>query len=296
MKNLTYLERQGILYIDGRGNGGEPMEKIRRMWLGEAVKQIRFVPDRKVVFEELAAHIQDRSDDLVTRGYTREEADERTLRAMGDPSEIGKQLDLVHKPWLGWLWMVSRWLAIFAVLVLLWCVLLSGMFSAWNSDRLVAQDYLDPETDVVQHSVYGEQNRILYWEGDGDTAKWNRYTFRIEKAAVWNNTTYDLYGHMTVSGFLPWEDYFYLDETYAVDSLGNYYQNFQSIYFDNALYEESGWKMLDMGWAYHRNLTTWWYGFFVNGLDPEAEWIELRYDRNGQNIVLRIDLTGGEGA
>lgn len=272
------------------------MAKSRREWLDEAVGQIRFVPDRKAVFEELVAHIQDRSDDMVSRGYSREEADDRTLRAMGDPVEVGKQLDAVHKPWLGWLWMVSRWLAILAVLVVLWCVFLSGMFSNWNSNRLTAQEYLDPEIDVMQHSIYGEQHRVLYWEGDGNTAKWDRYTFRIEKAAVWENTTEDLYGYMTVSGFLPWEDYFYLDEAYAVDSRGNYYQNLQSAFYDNALYKESNWKMFNMGWAHYRNLTTWWYGFSVRGLDPEAEWIELRYDRTGQNIVLRIDLTGGEGA
>lgn len=271
------------------------MARSRREWLDEVTGRIRFQPDRKAVFEELIAHIQDRSDDLVSRGYTRQEADERTLAAMGDPAEVGRQLDEVHQPWLGWLWMVSRWLAGVAGLVLLWCLLFSGMFSGWGKDRL-SNPYLDPDTGVMQHEFYGEQRRTYYWEGDGAETTWDRYTFRIRKAAVWDNTPYDLYGCMTVEGFFPWEDYLYLNEAYAVDDLGNRYQNFQSIYFDDGLYEESGWKMLDLGWGWYRGLTTWWYEFQITGLDPEAQWVELRFERAGRNIALRIDLTGGEGA
>jgi len=33
-----------------------------------------------------------------------------------------------------------------------------------------------------------------------------------------------------------------------------------------------------------------------NFSSQEAQWIELRYDRDGRDIRLRIDLNGGEGA
>lgn len=269
------------------------MAKSRRAWLDEAVGQIRFKPDRKAVFEELVAHIQDRSDDLVSRGYTREEADDRTLLAMGGPVEVGRQLDAVHKPWLGWLWKVSRWLAIIAVLVVLWSLLWGGIFSNWDFKRPHQNRMLDPETDMVYSETVGEIHRAFYREENGVEVKWDRYRFSIDRAALWDDS---LYARLKVTGFLPWEEFLILREAYAVDNLGNYYQNFQSIYFDWALYEESGWKWMNLGWGDYRRLTTWWYEFGIDGLDPEAEWVELCYDHSGQNIVLRIDLTGGEGA
>lgn len=36
------------------------------------------------------------------------------------------------------------------------------------------------------------------------------------------------------------------------------------------------------------------YDAWFANLDPEAQWVELRYDRDGRDVRLRIDLTGGE--
>ena len=38
---------------------------------------------------------------------------------MGDPEEIGRALDRVHKPWLGWLWVASRVVLILALVTAL---------------------------------------------------------------------------------------------------------------------------------------------------------------------------------
>ena len=38
---------------------------------------------------------------------------------VGDPVEIGKALDRVHRPWLGWLWLVSKALAVLSLIVVL---------------------------------------------------------------------------------------------------------------------------------------------------------------------------------
>ena len=89
-------------------------------WLDTAVGGIRFGPDRAAVREELEAHMEDKAADLqrIFPGISREEAEERTLSEMGDPAEIGKELARVHKPWLGWLWQFSRFLALAALLLL----------------------------------------------------------------------------------------------------------------------------------------------------------------------------------
>ena len=37
-----------------------------------------------------------------------EKAEVRLMNSMGDPAELGRELNQQHKPWLGWLWMASR--------------------------------------------------------------------------------------------------------------------------------------------------------------------------------------------
>ena len=96
--------------------GNVPIDR----WLDQAVSGIRFGPDRAAVRAELEAHMEDKAADLqrIFPDISREETEERALSEMGNPAEIGKELARVHKPWLGWLWQFSRFLALAALLLL----------------------------------------------------------------------------------------------------------------------------------------------------------------------------------
>jgi len=89
-------------------------------WLSAATKEIRFPPDREMVREELAAHLEDRAADLrrIFPEMTEEEARAHALSGMGDASEIGRALGKIHKPWLGWLCVASKILLGLALAVL----------------------------------------------------------------------------------------------------------------------------------------------------------------------------------
>ena len=78
---------------------------------------IRFGPDRAAVRKELDGHIEDRMADLrrIFPNIPQEEACARALSAMGDPEELKISLARVHRPWLGWMWTVSKWMR--------WCAL-----------------------------------------------------------------------------------------------------------------------------------------------------------------------------
>ena len=97
----------------------ESREKTDK-WLDKATAAIRFGPDRRTVRSELSAHLEDKALDFqrIFPGLTEAEARERAAAEMGDPEEIGKKLARIHKPWLGWLWQFSRFLALAALLLL----------------------------------------------------------------------------------------------------------------------------------------------------------------------------------
>ena len=57
-------------------------------WCYHAVAQIRFKPDRQMVFDELKAHLEDSYDHFLAQGYPAEMAQNLAMEAMGDPEEI----------------------------------------------------------------------------------------------------------------------------------------------------------------------------------------------------------------
>ena len=89
-------------------NKQEFLESIR--------KQIHFVFDRDSIELEYIQHIEDSVLDLMEDGYSKEEAENIAIERMGDPIEIGKQLNEEHKPLLGWAWFISKVIVILLIL------------------------------------------------------------------------------------------------------------------------------------------------------------------------------------
>ena len=95
-------------------------------WCQSVLSFVRFQADHETIRGELQAHYEDHVKDLERVGYDAALAKERALKAMGDPEEVGQAMDRAHKPWLGWLWLLSRWGVIAAIYAAVFCVLLLG--------------------------------------------------------------------------------------------------------------------------------------------------------------------------
>ena len=136
-------------------------------WLDTAVGGIRFGPDRKAVREELAAHLEDKTADFqrIFPDIAPEEAETRAVEEMGDAAEIGKKLARLHKPWLGYLWRASKWVAILSVVLLMATNIL-------NNDHYQSAGYpLWGGFSTVRGRTEGEKIRL------------GGYTFQIVGAA-----------------------------------------------------------------------------------------------------------------
>ena len=88
------------------------MRSCFQVWVNAVCQEVRFRPDRRSIEFELRDHYEDHVQDLLRLGRSRETAEQRALEAMGNAQEVGWALDKIHKPWLGWLWEVSRCLAL----------------------------------------------------------------------------------------------------------------------------------------------------------------------------------------
>ena len=90
----------------------------RDNYIEEILKYVKFSFAHDEIEAELSAHLDDAREYFVEAGLSEEGAEDRAIQNMGDAEEIGKALNKEHKPWIGRLHILSKWILgilIFAV-------------------------------------------------------------------------------------------------------------------------------------------------------------------------------------
>lgn len=268
-------------------------------WCNQAVRLIRYPPDRKEVFEELRQHVDDRSDLFLEQGFSEEEAVEKTLLAMGDADELAPQLAAIHRPFWGFAYSITKWFARIALIALLLVVLathipplLNHIISWAFNDSVPSGSKIWNPYGVGESPTYG--NRVLYlkpgcqYESDG-------YIVTLTDAVIWKlpveTNPGDLYFQLEITAKHPWVDPPAFEQYLSArDSLGNVYipnQFINAVPFSD--YTGSVW-----GSTTKTGPFTWTYqGSLSHSLKANTQWIDICYQRDGRDMALRIDLNGG---
>ena len=103
-------------------------EKKWETYLDEVLSFVKFKYDHKEIRRELTEHMTDLKEDLMADGMDEEAAEYMTIAHMGDAAEIGQELDQEHHALLGWLWRVTRVLAVILLLVSIVPVIDCGIY------------------------------------------------------------------------------------------------------------------------------------------------------------------------
>ena len=275
-----------------------------KSWAFQACAHIRFKPDRAAAEEELLAHLEDKAEAILReKDLLVYEAEQQALASMGDPDEVGRQLAAVHKPWLGYLWLWSRRVLIMCIVAVIW--------AAWGFSERTGFGESAPRwwQEYPGYNANREHYTITELSPDCRDGS-DGYTFTVPAAAVWYNEAFvareeyegevyeyaveentALYLTVRATSLLPsTEGCAAFRDFYAVDDLGNYYWSSND---PEVIYTWQTQRSLT-GNAHATGLWTSEYEAFIASVDPAASWVELRYDRDGRDVRLRIDLTGGE--
>lgn len=78
------------------------MPEMLTVYLNTIGAQIRWKQARSVLLQELECHAAEQLDECLAQGLYQEEAEAETLRQLGDPVEIGQELDRLHRPKPQW--------------------------------------------------------------------------------------------------------------------------------------------------------------------------------------------------
>lgn len=242
-----------------------------QIWVDAVCEQVRFRPDRKGIARELRVHYEDHVRDLLRLGRPQELAKERALAAMGNAQEVGRALDRVHKPWLGWLWEVSRWLlralAALALVTLFWT-------TGWDSLARRTMDELAWEEPPAS-AVKVELEHGTLWAAPGDVTEEEGHT--VAEVRLWIKMRDPLgaepwYGIR--SWFLTWRD--------DRGELPLYKRDNASWTWPESRYWDYNAEAASSGWTRFRRTVK----LVVDGPPP---WAEISYPLSGRDWALRVE-------
>lgn len=134
----------------------------RNEFLNILLSQIKFPFVRSKIRREFYNHISDLKEDLISEGLPKEVAEIEAIQAMGDPVEIGYQLNAIHNPVLEWMYTISK--VSFILLFLAFSVtVFFGIKNFINSKSHIPKDSLRSridELDVVEHKTIDDTHYL----------------------------------------------------------------------------------------------------------------------------------------
>lgn len=247
-----------------RNRGAEPRYDLEwRLWCDDVLKQVRFFPDHEHIRRELMEHLEDGCADLERLGYDTKLAKQRALRAMGGAREVGAALDRAHKPWLGWLWQLSR--------VLVLALTVAAAVVAWHLSGWMGPYYgLTGEiqwTDPPAYAGHAAAEHTGIWMAPGEIT-WEDGAYQAE-LLVWTKT--DSLGGLSPKALRYVE---VTDDRGAVPRL----------VWQQAAGQENYWTVYDTvsGVTRHQSV-------IKLRLDHRPAWAEIRYPYGGNDWTLRAE-------
>ncbi|MCL2099309.1 MAG: permease prefix domain 1-containing protein [Oscillospiraceae bacterium] len=84
-------------------------DKVKK-FIEQVCAQVKAERVHSLLSYELAAHIEDQREAYIKSGISAEEAEELAVEQMGDPVQVGEELNQIHKKKFDWLPELIMWL------------------------------------------------------------------------------------------------------------------------------------------------------------------------------------------
>lgn len=143
------------------------MSSVSNSYIKQVLKQVKFIVDHRSIKRELNSHIQDLIDEHQWHNLSEDELNLKILEEMGDPIDLGQSLNQVHKPILGYIWVVSR-----SVFIIVFCLSLFKIYKTLESTSFSRQTRTDDKLKVndviigVENTLGNDQSNLKYRDWD----------------------------------------------------------------------------------------------------------------------------------
>ena len=156
-----------------------------REFINDVCKEIKYEPASKSIADELKGHINDSKDEYLCKGCTEEDAEEAAVEIMGNPKQIGKRLNKIHRPKLEWKILILIVILIaFRVAINLKNYIERIQFcelNGWPHDT----DFLSTQSSLIKYTIIGLiLGMIVYFFDYRKTKKWANALYLIATGVI----------------------------------------------------------------------------------------------------------------
>ena len=231
--------------------------KEQQEYLDRMLHHVKSKYDHIDIRREYREHMEDMLDYYVESGMDEDTAKHTVLEEMGDADSLGRVLNEIHNPVVGWIWRVSRWVMVMVITVSVLnflpmvIVTANGYFNGW--DRIQTEGDLIYETEIGEKVTIDTQTMYFDHMKVYDTGESRKAKIYFVKRLHW-----DALG----ISHIPWGD------GVIRDNLGNFYHASDS---NPAGYIQS-------------------CVLYVREIEADAETLIVDYDRYGRKFYMEIPL------
>ncbi len=111
------------------------MSSVSNSYIKQVLKHVKFFVDHRSIKRELRSHINDLIEEHNWQSLSNEELNNRIMEEMGNPEDIGKELNKIHHPIIGYVWVITR-----AVFIVILCL---SLYNIYKSITLTSQSSLN---------------------------------------------------------------------------------------------------------------------------------------------------------
>lgn len=155
------------------------MSSVSNSYIKQVLKQVKFIVDHRSIKRELNSHIQDLIDEHQWRDLSENELNLKILEEMGDPIDLGQSLNQVHKPILGYIWVVSRSIFIIVLCLSLYNFVrvadrtiyqkpnimnefdITILLESIGTQRNLDYSHIKYREWIIQETIYFDKNKLI---------------------------------------------------------------------------------------------------------------------------------------
>lgn len=227
-------------------------------FIDKVLGHVKFSYDHENIRQELQEHIEDMMDDLCGNGISEAEAVSLAVINMGNPDDIGKELNKVHNPVLGFVWFISRKIAAVIIAILL--------------VEAVSDGYSFIRSLVDGYGVTQSKGEVVYSVKSGYETMLDDMHIKIDEVVYYDDETMEV-------RYITWKSPFAtsIDWTFNLST--------------NCFYDEKGNNYFSSGGGSGPG-PIFKHQMFLEDFPKTAEKLIIDYDYNGRVIYCEIPLKG----
>lgn len=225
-------------------------------FLEDVISHIRFPFARAPIWDELEGHILDKIDFYEDQGYSKEEAQKSSLKDMGDPKTIGRELNKEHNPFIGWFLKISNGF-----------IILSGIFVFFTLGiSILVSPFIKSPTEKIP------KENIVYKIQINERVKIDNRIIRFTDLIYENNANMNIIYNSYETGFSG--------NGWSLSSIGEISDNLGNSYNMDSVKSTGGFPS--------RSLLT------INNFSKDADLLIIEYDQYNRNYRVEVNLKEGE--